>query len=297
MDKFNPKALAATKAVQRPEQEEYAYLITEETKDDENAPAVFQFFCNPTSIQRSFESVWTESGAVGVAKQTLQWYHGSNTNVVFSDLLLNSHEHSRSIYPLLDALVKLKDKAPGKREPHTLYFRWGGRLIGPCVMKDCEVNEEAWINGFCTQARVTLTLIEIPRPDEQRQLLPSTLSNSPVGKLPVTLSTGATKEGSKKANDWIKANVNKIKGNLGKAAKAGEKAYALATDSQTGLVKMKSGDNSAIVGIWDGSELFTLDQVQKIAKDKLRKVLENNRTLNTVFGKTIEELLPAASNK
>lgn len=304
---INPKALAKLRGVQNQRENVFAYLVSEINKDKLSPPTVYEFYANPETIEQSFSSKWNKSGAAGVSKNTLQWYQGDNTEFIFDNLWVDAHfltkegqsTNGMSILPLINDLKKLKDREEGKRTPPILYFKWGSRSIGPCVLTECTIQEEYHLDGLPTTARISITLIEIPRPDEEKNLSASPIisnlsSNTPTSnkkELPVKLSEGAVKEGSAKAKTWLNNNISKIKGPISNVIKKGDKFYALATEPLTGLTKVKSGSNEEYIGIYDGRDFYPFDRPENIKKPELLSILKNNTDKKTVIGKNISELL------
>lgn len=226
-----------------------AYLV----KEDRKRPGVFEFIYNPETIKWTDGAEYTQSNTAGTAVQTMQFYHGKNTVWTLEDLLFQVDHHDRVYEKELGKLRQLKYPEPGKRQPPVLYFSWGGKLLGPCVLTEINVTEDYFRNGLASGGKMTITLTEIPKPDDRLDKKPRSSE---------VLPTRLRENQLKSAKNPVESLMKSIKLDP-------KKGFSI--DPETGAIKVPGVDIP--IGIFDGKQVFG----NKVPLNELPKRLQTIR--------------------
>ncbi len=142
---------------------------TGEKTDSLPGMGVWQFLFNPEEIDWEGGPEYGESETWGVmgeanAGRPLFWKYMKNQRLTFSKVLLNGYVFGKRVDSLEKGLKDLfmEDTGANPNGPPALEFVWGGRVFGPCLIKDVKIKEKNWDNGYLVNAEVSFTLEKIP---------------------------------------------------------------------------------------------------------------------------------------
>lgn len=226
----------------------YASLINDKGEQ------VAGFLYNPESKRYSRAAKYTEATWAISSLPAQQYNYTTGLTLELPDLLLESYASGKTCNTILQSLQELMvaDPASGKYTPTLVTFIWGKDKFGPAVLTNLNWEETSWLDGQVASARVSITLLEVPKQSTSTTSTtpqPSSTSNN-------NLTDRQKQDASTKAKEWLTANVSKLKENISPLVKS--KSYSLLT-SATGEVRIldKNKKELGIVGTLVGTEFKT----------------------------------------
>lgn len=132
---------------------------------------VWQFMFNPSVLNESYGSQYTESKTFGVFKDgqigtPLQWSRFDNPILNLSDILLHGVMFGRKVQSLKDGIIDLMHNVntPGTQEPTVVEFVWGKYRFGPAVIERLEIDTTTIVEGDAVNVMISkLVLRKIPK--------------------------------------------------------------------------------------------------------------------------------------
>jgi hypothetical protein len=204
---------------------------------------VYEFLYNPESIKRSRRANYAEL-QIPLRPVPVQQYMGaSGTTLDLSNLLLSSYSAGKSLRPLLDSLNALLVTDPDNKvyAPTLLQFVWGSQRFYPCVLTSLSSTATLWLGGEVAEARVDMTLLEIPPVEDVKVIAPIAPLTSPQ-----SLTTRQMADSTAQATTWITGHL----GTLPQAAREAFrlKRYRISTNPD-GIIRMldPSGSQLAVL--------------------------------------------------
>ncbi|MGJ3244935.1 MAG: hypothetical protein ACFE0I_02540 [Elainellaceae cyanobacterium] len=217
-----------------------AYLIDEQGNQ-------YPFLYNPETQNYSRSANYIENPTALRSVQAKQYSHTSGRTLSLPNLLMESHSAQRSLRPLIDGLQSLLIANPsqGLYSPPVVYFLWGSERFGPAVLTSLNWEVTLILSGEPAEARVSLTLEEIP-PDGSKTAQPneSTLND-------VALTDRELEEASVLASDFLESNFRRLSGSIREGLRTQRYSINVAQDGQIGLLDT-DGSSLGSIGIYDG---------------------------------------------
>jgi len=219
----------------------------------EEKPA-WLFLINPRSIRYQESANFT---AVSTKASPIPHQHytgGSGTTLAIPDLLLWTFICGKSSKPLLTGLSELMKAKPDRDlfTPPLLLLRMGRLRFGPCVLSQIEREETAWLDGDPAQVKLSITLLEVPRPLSEaekaavaeRRAAQEAAARERQGQPRTALTDRQQQEASTLAKEWLEGNTAAFAGNV--QALLNSDRYTLRVSADTGDVTMLGSDGAAI---------------------------------------------------
>lgn len=225
----------------------YAQLL------DLSDQVVYQFLYNPEEIQWNRKANYAAAPASATSTPSQQYLYTEGRTYRFQGLLLQSYCEGKSLRSLLEGLQALMvvDPQGNSFAPKQVSFVWGSYRVGPCVITDLQVTESAWLGGETAEARVDLTLIELPPPDTNATETATPTVATPAAAQTITLSDRQREDTRKAAEQWLAANLNNLTPQVRDIVRARRFRYLTSAD---GTVKItdSSGTEIGTVGVYNG---------------------------------------------
>jgi hypothetical protein len=203
------------------------------------------FLYNPEAKKYSREAQYAEAvtGGTGISDQN--YIRTSGRTLELSDLLLDSFAAGKSLRQLLEGLEKLILPQAISLPPQTVRFVWGSESFGPAVITSISWEETAWLSGEPAQARLNLTLLQIPEAPS-----PTDLTAAPTGA--TNLTDRQREDARKKAGEWLTANASRLRPDV--RAAFNSKRFRYLTDAATGSITILDTSDRPLgkVGTYDG---------------------------------------------
>jgi Contractile injection system tube protein len=136
-----------------------AYLVAKDGK------VLYSFLYNPEQKDFSRAINYESPETSLTSTQTLQYKNTAGRVLKLDNLLLDTYSSGKSLKPLIEGLQSLAvaDVKNGIYSPPAVYFSWGSELFGPAVLTDnISWQETLWLGGVPAQARISITLTEVP---------------------------------------------------------------------------------------------------------------------------------------
>ena len=248
-----------------------AYLLGEDGK------VLYTFLYNPESKEYSRSIEYGESEIALSSVAPLQYKRTSGRTLSLPDLLLESWSDSRSLRPQLEGLEALAvaDPANGKFSPPIVYFAWGSEVFGAAVLTDISWKETLWVGGEPAEARLNITLKQVPNPTDPKFKPPTApvqaAANDGVKRAIATatnnvpdvaaqsnsqsLTDRQRQDGVSKAAAYVAANLSTLPTPVRQAYRS--RSYAIAVDA-SGAATFKANSGYTIkIGDYDGSKFTT----------------------------------------
>ncbi|MFN6460547.1 MAG: hypothetical protein RMZ41_001700 [Nostoc sp. DedVER02] len=230
----------------------YAYLI------DELGQVIYSFLYNPEEKSFSRSAKYNQGITALTSIPSQQYGYTSGLTLQLDNLLLESHSEGKTCKLLLQKLQALMvaDPAKGKYAPSPVTFKWGKDSFGPAVITDIKWAETAWLGGEVAQARLDITLLEIP----SNQLPNKAKSESTADRLQSALSKSnlltdrQIQEGNTKAVAWLKANVKKLPTYLSTLVKSNKYKVSVAKNGTVSMFDSK-GKSLGTIGLYKNDKL------------------------------------------
>ena len=228
----------------------YAYL------QDSGGRSLFTFLYNPEDKRFSRQSNYNAGVTALSSIPSQQYQHTSGLTLQLSNLLMQSYAEGKTIKLLLQRLQNLMvvDPTNNKFNPTPVYFTWGTDKFGPAVITSLDWSETSWLNGEVAEARVNLTLLEIPsgKPStnqSQNQLEVASNKNQ-------VLTVRQKQDASKKAIEWLRANTKRLSSTT--AALINANRFKLLTED-SGVVNLTDSKSKklGVIGIYQNGKFIT----------------------------------------
>lgn len=212
------------------------------------------FLYNPESKKYARQAQYAEASTGGTEISEQNYVRTGGRTLELDNLLLDSFAAGRSLKPLLKGLEKLLLPVELGLAPPTVLFVWGSERFGPAQVSQVSWEEAAWLSGEPAQARVSLSLIQIPT------ALTVSPTPSPTGE--TNLTDRQREDGRNKASDWLSSNVNKLRTEVRSAYNSNR--FKFLTD-QVGNISILDDKDIPFgkVGTWDGFEFKPLDELTR----------------------------------
>ncbi|MBE9178669.1 hypothetical protein IQ268_08865 [Oculatella sp. LEGE 06141] len=257
----NPAVLGELPEVPKSGDRIWASLILESqlTGTGQGEQTSFTFLANPEELNFDQQAVYSKATAAATNVQDQQWYYTDGETLQLNDLLLETWFARRSLQPIINKLRSLlsRDYQSQNLNPPVLYFVWGSRQFGPCVLTSIKRRESAWLSdGQPASIRLSLTLVEIPK--ERPPSRPEPEGDGE--KLASPLTDRQLEEAGAEARNWLQANLSKLPAALQDRIRASR--YRFSSDRETGAVRITDEQGEAIgtVGTWDGRTFDVSEQ-------------------------------------
>lgn len=228
----------------------YAYL------QDSADRAVYQFLFNPEEKRFSRRANYN-SGVTALSSTPSQQYeHTTGLTLQLSNLLLQSFAERKTCKLLLQRLQSLMvaDPANGRYSPTTVFFTWGNDKFGPAVITSLDWSETAWLDGQVAEARVNLTLQEVPNKIPTTNQSQSNLESAPTTLR--SLTNRQKTDASNKAIGWLRSNLKRFSDTT-KALISSNRFKLLTLDNGTVNLTDTKGKNLGVVGVYKDGKLDT----------------------------------------
>ncbi|AND75594.1 hypothetical protein [Nostoc phage A1] len=226
MSKFlkNRAVVNGLPVIKNPGKYQHCYLIeyedstnvkqtpTENKNKQQQGFPVYLFMMNPENITYNLPINYQEIAIPFTAKNQLNYSNGGNIVMTMSNLILDTMDEKRSLQPLIDRLIALREptvKKGLKSHPKILAFKWGSNTFAPCVLTNISFDVTRWIDGYPTKARVNMSLKEIQKPSSDSKALEEAKKKVKVetvqnGNLKKTLSEKQLIDGVKRVTEYLK---------------------------------------------------------------------------------------------
>lgn len=237
----NPAALSQL-ASASPTTEIYAQLL------DLSDRVVYQFLYNPEEIQWDRKANYAAAPASATSTPSQQYLYSTGRNYRFAGLLLQSRYEGKSLRSLLEGLQALMvvDPLGNSFAPKQVTFAWGSMRVGPAVITDMKCSETSWLGGETVEARVDLTLLELPPSD-----MSPTETAAPTATTTPELTDRQREDARKAAEGWLQSNLNSLPPQLRDTVRSRRFRYLT---SANGEVRITDGAGAEIglIGTYDG---------------------------------------------
>lgn len=239
----NPNVLSQLPTAERVT-EIYAQLL------DLSDRVVYQFLYNPEEIQWNRKANYAAAPASATSTPSQQYLYTEGRTYQFPGLLLQSYCEGKSLRSLLDGLQALMvvDPQGNSFAPKQVSFSWGTMRVGPAVITDLRVNETAWLGGETAEARVDLTLLELPPPDTNPS---ETAAPTTATAQTINLSDRQREDARKAAEQWLQQNQNSLTPQVRDVVRTRRFRWLTSTNGQVQITD-SSGQAIGTVGTWNG---------------------------------------------
>jgi hypothetical protein len=244
-----------------------AYLVAKDGR------VLYSFLYNPETKDFSRAISYESPETALTSVQELQYRNTAGRVLKLDNLLLDSYSSGKSLKPLIEGLQSLAvaDVKNGIYSPPAVYFSWGSELFGPAVLTDnISWQETLWLGGVPAQARISLTLTEVPgdagtapTQTESTQAQAEKLNlyraaRSLVGdinlpsdpfKASISLTARQQADGVVKGTAWVKSNLSKLPVAVRQAFR--QKAFEITVNAE-GQSTFVGREVTQSVGTYDG---------------------------------------------
>jgi hypothetical protein len=230
---------------------------------------VYSFLMNPESIQWSLPIEYRETQIPYTNMNQVNFVSGGNIAMTIPEMILDSHEESKSIELLLNRLIELR--VPTTKNglvsyPKRLYFRWGSYRFGVCVLTSIQTTVTKVIDGKPSKARVSITLKEVPAITPSSAIneakktistatgkIPGVIINTPTPTLKKALSGKQIEDGKTAVNKYLAVK----KTLLAKKTRdvLNDPKASIQINKDTGSVDLINSTNGSVInlGIYNGN--------------------------------------------
>ncbi|MBD2256648.1 hypothetical protein [Pseudanabaena sp. FACHB-2040] len=216
----------------------YAQLI------DLNGTVAYNFLYNPESKRYSRNAQYGEA-ATGVTSVPAQNYlYTKGRTLELPDLLMESYAAGKSLRQLIEGLEQLLIADPATFTPKPVLFIWGTERFGPAVVTNIDWSETAWLGGEPAEARVSLSLLQIPEAET-----PTSTVAAPTGNVALTDRQRADARGQ--AGSWLNQNLTRLNPQVREAVQASRFRY-LTNEQGEVTITDATGKPIGVAGVWDG---------------------------------------------
>jgi Contractile injection system tube protein len=214
---------------------------------------VISFLYNPESLGYSREASYAEAvtGGTGISEQN--YIRTAGRTLTIPNLLLDSYAAGKSLSQLIEGLEKLLLPSGIGLAPETVSFQWGTKLLSPAVITSISWEETAWLSGEPAQARLNLTLLQIPEAPS-----PTDLTAAPTGG--INLTDRQREDARKKAGEWLTVNASKLRPDVRAAFNSKRFRYLTDTSGNVSITN-EAGNSFGRVGTWDGAVFAPLGEL------------------------------------
>lgn len=241
---YNQSAIAALSDAVK-STNHFARLIT--LKNGIEDTRLFEFLINPSEMSFGYSGKYNPAITGSTSLPAQSYSHAEAAPIEISGLIMDTWGYKKSLRKPLNDLRALTVPATGSTSPTPVYFVWGTEKIGPCVLTDVRYTTSLFLGGEPAYCVVDLSLLEVPDPDTAPK------AANPTSTKPLSNLTDRQKsEASKKASDWLKANLTRLPNPIKKVVQASQ--YKFLT-SATGVVSIVDSKNNPIgsLGSYSGT--------------------------------------------
>ncbi len=225
---------------------------------------LWYFLMNPQSLHYSKQAEYDKIATLAAKIPDLQFKNTDSPSLEISDIVLDTFCFGKTVQPLINGIQSLLEANIDKNQynPPILAFRWGKTDFSPCVLTKCDWNESGWINGEVARAKLSISLLKIPRQTTRGQIAQKkqvqqqqqATANEKNGQLRMPLTERQKEEASAAAKKYLEKNISQWSAETQAIIKT--KSYKLLTDKNTGVVALSDAKNKSFgtILVWDGKQ-------------------------------------------
>ncbi|MBD2060514.1 hypothetical protein H6F88_31730 [Oculatella sp. FACHB-28] len=215
----------------------------------------FVFLYNPEAIRSRRQALYDVAPTTATSAPRRDYKYTTAITKTFSNLLLETSGEGRSVRPIIEEIQTLMvaDVVNNSYEPPLVYFNWGTEMFGPAQLDDLDWEETAWLGGEPASVRLSITLTQVPLPDNQpSQSQPPTADELNT----VSLTDRQRQDARAAAGTWLNSNINTLRPRVRERVRSRSFRYLTNANGEVRITDSE-GNDLGLVGTYNGTTLDT----------------------------------------
>lgn len=215
----------------------------------------YVFLYNPETIKGRRQAVYDTAPTAATSTPRRDYKYTTSVTKTFPNLLLETSGEGRSVRSIIEEIQSLMvaDTANNSYDPPLVYFNWGTENFGPAQIDDIDWEETAWLGGEPASVRLSITLTQVPSPDNQpSQSQPPTSEELNT----VNLTDRQRQDARTAAGNWLNSNINNLRPRVRERVRSRSFRYLTNTNGEVRITDAQ-GTALGLIGTYNGTTLDT----------------------------------------